>query len=126
MKYILFLLLFVSINASAQKDSCKAGQVYIDNFYQSTGMIIEPGCYDSAVAKKIIKEWWKNLCGETGFMTMSDKYLFDNNQRWNDSTGCISRPIYKKKIKGKWVAISKEQYDKESGVIYGEIKITRW
>jgi hypothetical protein len=121
MKIVIVLLLFSNC-LFAQKDTiknkCPLGQTYITGLH-SSGMIVESGCWPDSLAKKVIHDFFKELCeGECGMDSYGEKLLQSHTGHFDDSCGCEFTDVYmkavtvmnkKKKVK-KWVNISHEEY----------------
>lgn len=105
---------------SAEIDSlpkCDSGLVYFPNMSTSS-LRIHGGCVTQAQADTLWKEFAENLCGETSFCLISfnDKdgsgLSHDSQNTWNDKTGCTNVETWQKRVKWKWIKISKDEYER--------------
>lgn len=113
MKYItcvLFASILFSCTVHRTQHTCKKGYTCLDGI-GTTSYIIEPGCYPDSIAKRYMNRLAESMCNELGFDVMSDTLKWGRYLEWNDSTGCIAKEEYKVLRGGKWVDISKKEFE---------------
>lgn len=107
----LLLILFISNLAHAQEKDCPAGYSWMPSMSTSSLIIVADECLPDSICKKMWIEFSKNMCGEMGLYMEGGDYSYHRSNTWvNDSIGCSTKETYKKKVKGKWVEISKCLY----------------
>lgn len=53
------------------------------------------------------------MCGEMGLYMTDDKTSFERSGTWDSiNCNCIWEEIWKKKIKGNWITITKQEYNR--------------
>jgi len=110
MKNIIFLFLFASLVSQGQKD-CPVGYSYMPSIGTSSLMISADTCLPDSVCKKLWIDFHKSMCGETGYGWVDKNYSYSSGNTWvNDSVGCIRKEVYRKKVNGKWIDISKDLF----------------
>lgn len=127
MKQLLFIALFLPLGLCAQDSSihkCPIGETYIHGL-QSTGMIVQDGCWPDSLAIRVTHDFLKELCeGELGFYSMGGgmnggMFSAYHHGHYDDSSaGCMFTDVYEKEItkvingkkKKVWVKISHEEY----------------
>jgi hypothetical protein len=106
---IIFLVVLSTLNVFSQS-KCKPGETYIIGMSTSS-LTIKGGCYPDSTAKRIMNAFWKNMCLEASFAIWSENLQYDDHHKWDDSLGCISKENWRMRNGGKWVEITKKEYD---------------
>lgn len=100
----------VSGFAFGQND-CQPGYTWMPTLSAGSAIFLADTCLPDSTAKRMFLNYSKHACEEGGLMAVGEKYLYASTPKWmNDSTGCVTKETFKKKVKGEWVEISGCRY----------------
>lgn len=113
MKYILSILILISIEGNSQKCKCDSGYTFVPTM-GTTSLIIEANkCYPDSVAKRLFCMWAENMCMETQsgdhylntHTGHSFKHTFDKQ-----NCKCNETEIYYQLVNDSMIIITKEKF----------------
>lgn len=110
MKYLLIILFSILTISAFAQHKCKPGYKCVPDMASTSHRIIG-GCYPDSVVKKMSNAFNKSICMDTQVFMGSAAFEYSDEHIWNDSTGCTSKETWKTLRKGKWVDISKKEWD---------------